>query len=159
MVRSKIKVVHSTLDYYGDNSTHGMLAFEGHDLTESNLLVDVRVFYLEFYGYPITSEEIWADPLRAQALSRLRYKNWNWYLSFVGSLPHRSTLPGSILIEDDFEANFIQKERLNYTTINSEERAGGIFPRLIVKVPNHLITPVVLRYWSNEWTFYQVQGY
>jgi hypothetical protein len=153
------KVVHSPLDYYGDNSTHGMLAFEGHDLAKSDLFVDLRVFYLEFSGTPYTDRQMWADPLRAQVISRLKYKDWNWYLSFVGSLPHRSILPDSILIENDFKVNIIQKERLNYTTIHSEARGGKISPRLIVEIPEHLITPVILRYWSNEWERYQIQGY
>lgn len=54
-------------------TSYGHLTFAGHDLDKSDILDDVRVFHLEFYGEPphLRDREAWADPLRAKALRRL----------------------------------------------------------------------------------------
>jgi hypothetical protein len=56
-----------------DFGSQGYLSFAGHDLDTSEILSDVRVFHLWFYGAVEDSggREEWADPLRAIVLERL----------------------------------------------------------------------------------------
>lgn len=148
---------HPLKSYYTGANRHG-LVFEGKNLAASENLQDIRCFYLEFHGDPVSDREEWATPLRAQVLERLQYKNWQWYLSFMGKIPEQQGADIYIYMAEDFLKKFVIPKDLGFTLVRQEERQEGMYQRLFVEVPKHLLHPIVTRYWPYMWEFFPAQG-
>lgn len=153
-------VVHHPLNsrYYvilgKDSVSYGHLTFAGHDLDESQILENIKVFYLEFKGEPeeIYDREEWADPLRLEVLRRLSDTNRSWYLSMI-DIDHKD-------IGDEVEK--ILGKRLPEIYIQSEKPFGygyGFIQRKILEIPNQYLSEVVQYFWSKAAPGYPIEGY
>lgn len=147
-----------------DRSGYGHLTFGGHNLANSQLLDDVNVFYLFFYGESsdVEGREAWADPLRVEVLQRLSSENRTWYLSFVGDIPDASSSTGYTPITQEIQQGLSQEEKLDFAVVQSElpHYVGkGFRPRLFFETPNRLLSHVVSRYWSRAYPGLPIEGY
>jgi hypothetical protein len=149
---------HPLKSHYTATDRHGM-AFEGHNLAASENLQDIRCFYLEFHGDPVSEHEEWATPLRAQVLERLQYKDWHWYLSFIGKIPEQQGADTYIYLAEDFLKKFVIPEDLGFTLVRQEERQKVLYQRLFVETPKHLLKPIITRYWPYMWDYFPAQGF
>jgi len=147
-----------------DMPSYGHLTFGGHDLAESSILSDVKVFYLEFFGEPPSTldREAWADPLRAEALQRLSHQSRAWYLSFIGDLPDTTSSTGYVSIDEELRRDLIKNEALNFAIVRSERQYGygkGFRTRLFVETPNRLLSNLIARYWPRAYPGDPIEGY
>ncbi|MCB9134022.1 MAG: hypothetical protein H6636_01250 [Anaerolineales bacterium] len=92
------------------------LMFAGKDLAYSNLLDDVRLFGVTFWGEPETVyREAWADPLRLKIFQRLARGENEWYFA-----PGGGTFPDSrkfMLFEDELPERFLKEHNLDYMIV------------------------------------------
>jgi hypothetical protein len=145
-----------------DMPSHGNLTFGGHNLAESTILEDVKVFVINFYGEPehLADREAWADPLRAKILERWVSRDTVWYLSCIGNLvdAHNSAAKILKILSDDV----FGAQTISSTVVQSEIPYGygkGFLPRFFFEVPDHYLSQVVCQYWAAAIPIYPIEGY
>lgn len=168
------RIIHhllNTLHGGGDKNrtSYGHLTYAGHDLAASNILDDVRVYYVHFrgpmggpYNQSIDDRELWAHPLRIDILSRLAQGDYHWYLSFGGEINIGADSIEPVSINQELLAGFIRENQLDSLIVKSELPWGygkGYRPKLFFEVPNDLLSEVVNRYWCYPRMGYDIEGY
>ena len=156
-------IVHHPLGYKRASfGGYGFLMYDPKSLSKTQLLDDAKVFYLEFLGeVDPYDREAWADPLRTMVLKHLRYKDWNWYLSFIGDLPDSSTPGHFIPISQEIQDNIFWKEIMNFVIVQTPERYAikeRLKERPFLEVPEQFLPQVLERYWPRAYPAYPIQG-
>lgn len=148
-----------------DIGSYGYLSFAGHDLADSSILDDVRVFHLLFYGEPDeeANREAWADPIRAEILQRLCNKNQTWY---IGALLYDSGIqvgsPKHNAADEAFINDADAKTSKNIAIIRSEKPFGqgyGCIDKPLFEVADNSIAQAVKKCWPNAIQGIPIEGY
>jgi hypothetical protein len=156
------KRIHHPLDsYYTNWNGKGLLSFMGANLSQYPIFDDVKVFSLRFYGGKDKEErEAWADPIRSLVLKRLNHLDWHWYLSFTGWIYDPTRPSKQYPLEEEIIDNFIQKENIDYTFVESADFIGpGHSKRLFFEVPDSKMDHVISKFWPLAIPTEAIQGY
>jgi hypothetical protein len=134
--------------------SYGHLTFAGHDLDKSEILENIKIYYLEFKGKSVEDydREEWANILRVEVLNRLSSVNRCWYMS-MDDIDDKD-------IGDATER--IIGKRLPEIVVRSEKPFGygyGFITRKFLEIPNQHLSEIVKYFWSKASPGIPIEGY
>ncbi len=152
----------STQEEYNPLHMFGCYGFQmwAMDNIDKQLLNEgTNVFTLEFHGKAnYENGEYWALPLRIDVLSRIRYDDYHWYLSFFGGVPSYDH-PGEWLsVEEDFIRVRNNKKNLSYTLVKTPEFSRWEYKRIFFEAPAMELRDIINRYWIKSTEGWPIQG-
>jgi hypothetical protein len=146
-----------------DYPSYGYLTFCGHDLDKSQILSDLHVYYLEFFGEENRDREAWADNLRVDVLKSLCTGNYSWYLGVVGSdVTSMRDILMMIFFQESMITNQNKEKQVESVIVDSEKMFGsgkGFLKRTFFEVPRSSIERVLLEYLPDSTPGWPIEGY
>jgi hypothetical protein len=171
----RIKRIHYPLN--GPYTTGGgknLLSFSPGDLANFPIYDDIKVFHISIYGKADDNDddrEAWADPIRFELLRKLRYKDWNWYISANGWHLDPANPTGYITLEQHVQNIFARSHDVksiavrSFPEVSSKMVSGQwvsiIKPckRTFFEIPYPLIEEVASVIWAETVPGYPIEGY